>query len=121
MHISIHTDKSTPIWTVRGAICDGHLPQKLFNKYEKKCVKLVNALADRKLTNVEAQRVVRIVEVLACTFSVSSYDSIDLVNYSPLWVTIAMGGYLTTLVDQNKKNLRKKTFFFARIFEDLAR
>ena len=52
MHISIYSDKSTPVWGIRGAICDGHMPQRLFNKYEKNCVKLVNALADRKLADV---------------------------------------------------------------------
>ncbi|XP_075248662.1 uncharacterized protein LOC142341536 isoform X2 [Convolutriloba macropyga] len=64
MYVTVQTEKSTPIWTIRAAICDGHLPQRLFNKYEKQSAKLVNALADRKLTNIEAQRVVRILEVL---------------------------------------------------------
>ena len=63
MYVTVQTEKSTPIWTIRAAICDGHLPQRLFNKYEKQSAKLVNALADRKLTNIEAQRVVRILEV----------------------------------------------------------
>ena len=51
MYIAVHCDKSTPVWTIRGTICDGHLPQNLFNKYEKQCAKLVNAVAERKLTN----------------------------------------------------------------------